>query len=346
MKKLISLCLCALLSLSLLSGCGNTPKQEGGTENPKELETIVFAEPVRGYFWAPAYLAQTLGYFEEAGLKADFQTISGADASTPVFSGDAQFGLRGVEMALMASEAGQNCKILVSTTSHYPYQLIGANANYATVESLRGQVIAGGQGPSSAPQAFSKAILTHAGMLPDQDASIISMASSGYVAAMKSGEIQAAVATNPWATKTLLANGGVVIVDGADEAAMADLMGSSTYELFMIFAADQYIKENPETVQKVVTAIAKATKWMQDATPEEIATKLDPLFEGKHDELLYSAQVDKDSQFLNTTGRHTESGFAAALSLTKLSGGITKDITADQVYDESFLDKAWEEIGK
>ncbi|MDF2838405.1 MAG: NMT1/THI5-like protein [Evtepia sp.] len=346
MKKLVSLCLIALLSLSLLSGCGKTPKQEGGTENPKELQTIVFTEPVRGYFWAPAYLAQTLGYFEEAGLKAEFQTVSGADASAPVFSGDAQFGLRGVEMALMASEAGQNCKILVSTTSHYPYQLIGANKNYSTIESLRGKVIAGGQGPTSAPQAFSKAILTHAGMVPDQDASIISMASSGYIAAMKSGDIQAAVATNPWATKSLLANGGVLIVDGGNEAALKDLMGSSTYELFMVFATDQYIKENPETVQKVVTAIAKATKWMESATPEEIATKLDPLFEGKHDELLYSAQVDKQSKFLNTTGRYTDSGYAAALNLTKLSGGITKDIPAAAIYDETFLDKAWEEIGK
>lgn len=346
MRKLVSLCLVALLSLSLLAGCGSKPKQEGKAEEPQELKTIVFTEPVRGYFWAPAYLAQTLGYFKEAGLNAEFQTVSGADASTPVFSGDAQFGLRGVEMALMAKEAKQNCKILVSTTSHYPYQLIGASEKYATVESLRGQVIAGGQGPSSAPQAFSKAILTHAGMLPDQDASVISMASSGYAAAIKNGDIQAAVATNPWASKTLIENGGVVIVDGADEAAMKDLMGSSTYELFMIFATDEYIKQNPETVQKVVTAIAKATKWMENATPEEIASNLEPLFEGKHDELLYSAQVDKKSKYLNTTGRHTESGYAAALSLTKLSGGIKQDIPASEIYDESFLDKAWEEIGK
>lgn len=342
MKKLVSLCLIALLSLSFLSGCGT--KQEAA--EPQELTPIVFTEPVRGYFWAPAYLAQTLGYFEEAGLTADFQTVSGADASAPVFSGDAQFGLRGVEMALMAAEAGQGCKILVSTTSHYPYQLIGANESFSTVESLRGQVIAGGQGPSSGPQAFSKAILTNAGMQPDEDASIISMASSGYLAAIKSGEVQATVGTNPWSTKTLLENGGVVIVDGADEAAMADILGSPTYELFMVFATDQYIKENPETVQKVVTAIAKAIKWMSTATPEEIATNLEPLFEGKYNELLYSAQVDKQSQFLNTTGLHTESGYAAAVNLTKLSGGITKDVPAADIYDESFLDNAWKEIGK
>jgi len=123
-------------------------------------------------------------------------------------------------------------------------------------------------------------------------------------------------------------------------------MGSSTYELFMIFTSDQYIQENPETVQKVVTAIAKAIKWMDTATPEEIATNLEPLFEGKYDELLYSAQVDKESHYLNTTGLHTESGYAAAVSLTKLSGGITQDIPAEKIYNESFLNKAWEDLSK
>lgn len=343
MKKLLSLSLSALLLLSLLAACGE-PKKDADKEAPKDLQPIVFTEPVRGYHWAPAYLAETLGYFAEEGLKAEFQTVSGADASAPVFSGDAQFGLRGVEMGLISTEAGQNCKILLSTTSHYPYQLIGANANFSTVDSLRGHVIGGGQGPASAPQAFSRAILTQAGIT---DASVINMASSGYLAAIKSGEIQAAVSTNPWASKTLLENGGVVIVDGADEAAMQSLMGSSTYELFMVFATDQYIKENPETVQKAVTAMARAIKWMNTATPEEIAKQLEPLFEGRYEELLYAAKADKETKLLNSTGYHTESGYAAALALTKLSGGIkTADIPADKVYDETFLDKAWTELSK
>lgn len=346
MKKLVSLSLSLLLVLSLLSACG-APKQEGTGESPKELQPIVFAEPVRGYHWAPAYLAETLGYFAEEGLKADFQTISGADATAPVFSGDAQFGLRGVEMGLMCNEAGQSCKIIYSTTSHFPYQLIGANERYSTVESLRGGVIAGGHGATSSPQAFSRAILTKAGMNPQADASVINMASSGYLAAIKSGEIQAAVSTNPWAAKLLLENGGKVIVDGSDEATMQALMGSTTYELFMIFATDAYIAQNPETVQKTVKAMAKASRWMETATPEQIAKQLEPLFEGRYDELLYSAQVDKDNKLSNPTGYHTESGFAAAIALTALSGGIKNtDVNADTIYDETFLDKAWTELSE
>ena len=339
-KKLLSLALLTLFAGTVLSGCtGDTPA--AGDDGAPELQSIVFTEPVRGYHWAPAYLAQTLGYFAEEGLDAEFLTVSGADASTPVFTGDAQFGLRGVEMALMANEAGQGCKILLSTTARYPYQLIGASADYATVESLRGQVVAGGQGASSAPHAFSKAVLLHAGIVPDEETSVISMASSGYIAAIKSGEIQAAVSTNPWAAKTLLEAGGVVIVDGADEAAMEDLMGTSTYELFMVFTSDAYLAENPETVQKTVNAIAKAIQWMNEASPEEIAANLEPLFEGRDEELLYSAQADKAAGLHNETGFHTDSGYRAAVELTKLSGAIEGTLTAEQIYDESFLEHAW-----
>ena len=346
MKKLICLLGAVLLTAGLLSGCGpKTPPPASGEPDPSaSLETIVFTEPVRLYHWAPAYLAQTLGYFADEGLDAQFLTVSGADSSAPVFTGDAQFGLRGVEMALMSNEAGQGCKILVSTTGRFPYQLIGANENYTTVESLRGQTVAGGQGPASAPQVFSKAILLHAGIIPGEETAVIDMLSAGYLAAMAKGEIQAAVATNPWSSKKLLDAGGVVIVDGSDEATMKDLMGTTTYELFTIFTSDAYIAEHPETVQKTVNAIARAIEWMNEATPEEIAAHLEPLFEGQQEELLYSAQADKERGLHNETGYHTDSGYQAALALTKLSGGLAGDLPADKIYDETFLDHAWDSI--
>ena len=64
------------------------------------------------------------------------------------------------------------------------------------------------------------------------------------------------------------------------------------------------------------------------------------------EELLYDAQFDKDHQVATTDGYHTDSGFQAAINLTKLAGGITGDPTADQIFDESFLDKAWENLGQ
>ena len=91
MKKLLALLLTLTLSLGLLAGCGGpsepAPEEEptsaqSGTEDKGDLQKIIFTEQIRGYHWAPAYLAQTLGYFAEEGLDAEFQTIKGGDATT------------------------------------------------------------------------------------------------------------------------------------------------------------------------------------------------------------------------------------------------------------------------
>ena len=349
MKKKLSLLLALTLCLGLLGACG-TPAEEPPAENDAEqtaatdLIPVVFTEQVRGYHWAPAYLAETLGYFEEEGIDASFETVSGMDATAPVLSGDAQFCLKGIESALMVNEKGQGMKVLVSTTQKYPYSLIGASEEYATLESLKDGTVAGGQSANSGPYSFAMACMNKAGLVPDTDVTVITMASAGYAAAIANGELQAAVSANPWSAKKLQDAGGVVIVDGTDDAVISEIIGSESYELFTIMAADSYIESNAETVQKCVNAIAKAMQWMESATPEDIQKNLLPLFEGADEELLYDAQYDKERGLANYKGYHTESGFQSALTLTKLAGGISSDLTEEQIFDESFLDTAWETL--
>ena len=349
MKKYLALLLALVMALGLCAcggGAAEEPAQEEAnqTEQTGDLEKIVITEPVRGYHWAPVYLAQTLGYLAEEGLEAEFQSVSGTPPFAALFSGDAQFTLVGIESAMIVNEKGQGAKVLASTSQKYPYSLIGATEDYTTLESLRGGIVAGGVNTSGGPYSFAMACMNYAGLTPETDVSVITMASVGYAAAIEAGELQAAVSTNPWAANILLDNGGQVIVDGTDDAAIQDIIGSASYELFVLMTSDEYLSTNPETVQKVMNAVAKAMQWMENATPEEIAANLLPLFEGAEEELLYDAQYDKERSITSYTGYHTESGFQAALNLSKLAGDITGDLTEDQIYDETFLDKAWENL--
>ena len=161
MKKLLALLLTCTLSLALLAGCGQTEPaveetpdaqtETDTTTDTGDLEKIVITEQVRGYHWAPAYLAQTLGFFAEEGLDAEFQTIKGSDATTPVLSGDAQFALKGIETALMVNEGGQGCKVVLSTTQKYPYQVIGATAEYDTRSPWKAACWPAARAPTAAP---------------------------------------------------------------------------------------------------------------------------------------------------------------------------------------------------
>ena len=362
MKKILALLLTLSMALCLLAGCGQRADTEPDVSEPEtseaetaeagaaetetassgDLEKIVITDGLRGYHWAPAYLAETLGYYEEEGLEAEFQTVKGSDATAPVLSGDAQFTLKGIETALMVNEAGQGMKVVASFTPKYPYSFLGANESYSTLESLRGKVVGGGMSTNSGPYSFTMACMNYAGLVPEQDVSVITMASAGYAAAIANDEIQGVVATNPWSAKKLAEAGAVTIVDGTDDAVIEGIIGSASYELFTMMTSDAFIQSNPETVQKTMNAVAKALRWMEQASPEEIA-QATPLFDNADEELLYDAQYDKEHEMANYTGLHSDSGFQAGIALTKLADGISQDYdpAPEEIFDESFLENAW-----
>ena len=68
----------------------------------KELYTkVTLAEVAHSVFYAPQYLADALGYFEDEGLDVEITLSNGADAvMAAVLSGDADIGFCGTEATI------------------------------------------------------------------------------------------------------------------------------------------------------------------------------------------------------------------------------------------------------
>lgn len=92
-KKLLAGMLCT--ALLLLSGCG------AASEDAKEeadLQKITVGEVAHSIFYAPGYVAMSLGYFEEEGLEIDLINLQGADkVMSALISDEIQIGLMGPE---------------------------------------------------------------------------------------------------------------------------------------------------------------------------------------------------------------------------------------------------------
>ena len=117
--------------------------------------------------------------------------------------------------------------------------------------------------------------MVKAGLKPT-DAAIIGVGGgASAVAAMKKGEIDVISHLDPVIAK-LEADGDIeVLVDTRTEAGTRALFGGSN-PAAALYTKTEFIEENPQTTQRLVNAFVKALKWLQAATPEEIADTVPP----------------------------------------------------------------------
>ncbi|WP_353095606.1 ABC transporter substrate-binding protein [Tissierella praeacuta] len=344
MKKILLIILCMMLTVSTVA-CKSTEtkkeeliKEDGS--NSTELEKVVVSEPVRGILWGPVHLAKELGFFEEQGLDVEIVTVQGDAPTAPVLSGDAQFGLFGPEMILGLNEKGQGTKLLITTTDKYPYSFVSRD-EYTSIEALKGTVVNGADSGSS-PRQFVRAVLKSADLDPDSDANYINVPSSGTLAAFENKDISATYAS-PESRQLLLDAGAKLLVDMYEPESHKKVLDSETYEMYITFARDDYIEQNPETVQKYVNAVYKAILWTNEHSVEEIVEAISPSFSGNKN-LSNTIKEIKDNGIYSETGQFSESGFEAINRIAKEAGLIKDYLTREQVIEDSFLKKAQETI--
>ena len=101
MKKKLCLALSGVLCLSAGVGCGTETAEE--TLTPVRLNEVVHS-----VFYAPQYVAQELGFFEEEGLDVSVAVGNGADKSmTALLSDSADIALLGTEAGLYVYAEGK-----------------------------------------------------------------------------------------------------------------------------------------------------------------------------------------------------------------------------------------------
>lgn len=96
MKKIIILCIIIfILIIITIFNINNKDK----TDN--NLTKVTVAEVAHSIFYAPQYLADSLGYFKEVGLDVEITLANGADAViASVLSGDVDIGFCGTEATI------------------------------------------------------------------------------------------------------------------------------------------------------------------------------------------------------------------------------------------------------
>lgn len=79
-----------------------------GNRKDTNLKKVKVAEVTHSVFYAPQYVAHSLGYFKEEGLDVEINLVPGADKVTAaVLSGDVNIGLCGSEATIYVYNRGE-----------------------------------------------------------------------------------------------------------------------------------------------------------------------------------------------------------------------------------------------
>ena len=303
------------------------------------VEKINFMEVIHSLFYAPLYVAQGLHYFRDEGIDFDLVAAQGSDKATAaLLAGAADIVLAGPETAVYI-ETGQSpdkIRIFAGLTATDGSFLMGRSKQEAfSWKSLKGKTIMGWR-KGSAPAIFLDKALKDNGLDPEKDVTIITnVAIPARMGAFMAGTADYATFFEPDVTKIEQAGKGAALANVGQAAGQIDYTVFTTKE--------SYIKAKPKTVQGFTNAIARAEKWLQSASADEVAKVLAPYFPGvPATELAASVTRQRDAGLWKTTPLVTPEAIGALQDLLIASNVLDagKKVAYDRIVDPSFAKAA------
>ena len=265
-KQLICICMAALLSLSLLTGCGagTDTGDTAGTE--AKNVTVRLSEVTHSVFYAPQYVAMSQGFFADEGLDIELSNGGGADkVMTAVVSGGADIGLAGPESCIYIHAQGKDDLpvIFAQLTKRDGSFLVGRSNEAFDWNDLRGKTIIGGR-KGGVPEMTLEYVLRQHGLEPQVDVIVDTSVQFNMMAgAFTGGQGDYVTLFEPAATQVVNAGQGYILCSIGAES------GAIPYTAY--FASRNYTAEHDDVIAAFCRAVAKALDWVESHTDREVA---------------------------------------------------------------------------
>ena len=218
----------------------------------------------------PLLLADNLGYFKDEGLNVSVVSFkTGPMTVQAVISGEVAFGFNGIDQVVNLRAAGKDVKVVGTSVVSLGNQLI-ATPDITSVQGLRGKSV-GISSFGSGTDIILEYLLHKNGVANDSLTVVPVGLSQTFVAAFASHRIDAGVASAPWTTYLIKRGLGHVLVDLESPAGTKAVYGGP-YAYTSLWATKPYIDQNGPTVEKLVRAVARANRYLQQTPFAQVKT--------------------------------------------------------------------------
>lgn len=327
-KSLIAVFAAALAALAIpfsLAGCGGSG------------EVLKINEVTHSVFYAPMYLADALGYYEEEGFEVEFTNGGGADNTmAAVLSGSADVGFCGPEAALYIAIGGSSDspKVFGQLTKRDGSFLVARTPEpdfkWSDLEGK--EILAGRKGgvPAMTFEYVIEELGVNASLNYDVDFNYMT-------AAFESGIADYCTMFEPTASDYEAEGKGYIV------ASVGEQSGEIPYTCFA--AKESYINENPEKIEGLLRAVTKATKFVMENGAATVAEYLAPYFDGTSEEsLANSVQAYKDIDAWVANMAMEEAAFTRLQDVIENSGELERRVDFDELILTDVAQKVYEEV--
>ena len=236
-------------------------------DNKSNLKKIKVAEVTHSVFYAPQYLAHSLGYFSDEGLDVEIILTPGADKVTAaVLSGDVQIGFCGSEATIYVYNGGED-DYLVNfaglTKRDGSFIVSRRKIDNFDISMLKDSYIIGGR-KGGMPEMTLEYILKNNNIDPKKDIEIdTSIAFAAMQGAFIGGTGDYVTLFEPNALSVEKNNFGYVV------ASLGELGGEVPYTVYN--AKKSYIENNKDIIKGFSRAIQRGIDYVKNHSSEEIA---------------------------------------------------------------------------
>lgn len=294
-------------------------------------------------YYLPLTVAERKGFFKDEGLDVTINDFGGGAKSLQALIGGSIDAVAGAyEHTIRMQAKGQDIVATIEL-GRFPGIVLVARRDvadkYKSIKDLKGAKI-GVTAPGSSTNFFVNYLLAKNGLSPD-DVSFIGVGSGiSAVAQMKRGEIDAMANLDPVITK-LESDGDVVVMADSRTQDGNDRIFGGQNPAAVLYLKTDFVQDNPATTQKLTNAFYKALKWLETATPEDVAAVV-PEEYLLGDKQLYMAAVKASKPTYSVDGIIPESGMMNALNMLVEFDPELKSAKIDlaKTFDDRFLKEA------
>ncbi len=291
--------------------------------------------------YLPNKLTEALGFFKEQNLDVTLvDEPSGTDTETEVVAGHADIGSGSYDHTLDLQAQGKIITAvmdLLQTPGEFVMVSTAKADKITSPKDFKG-INVGVTSIGSGTHTLMRAMTVEAGLKVSDVNYVKAGAGDTFIAAMKQGQIDVGITTQPTVLQLVKGGTAKLLVDLSKPDTTQAALGGP-YPFISLWARADYIASHKDIIQRVVNAYVKTLKWIQTHTAADIAAAL-PADYSAGDTAGYIQALTDSMGMFNPTGQMAPGAIESVLKINQMFKDNLTNIDLSKTYTSEYVDKA------